>query len=92
MKCIHSRNKILFIQSFCGKYGAATTRKIVELKNTISNLKSMQQSLISRHQDMATILKIDSSSICITEQKKSYLVTVPTTADASAGTEVERIY
>ena len=58
--------------------------KITELNNTISNLKSIQQALVSRHQDMSIILKIDLSGICITEQKKSYLVTVPTTADASA--------
>ena len=65
--------------------------KITELNNTISNLKSIQQALVSRHQDMSIILKIDLSGICITEQKKSYLVTVPTTADASAETEIESI-
>ena len=64
---------------------------IAVVNNTISNLKSIQQALVSRHQDMSIILKIDLSSICITEQKKSYLVTVPTTADASAETEIESI-
>ena len=57
--------------------------KITELNHTISNLKSIQQALVSRHQDMSTILNID------IEQKKSYLVTVPTNANASAETEIE---
>ena len=32
--------------------------KITELNNTISNLKSIQQALVSRHQDMSIILKL----------------------------------
>lgn len=40
---------------------------------------------------MTTILKIDLSSISIVEQKKSYLVTAPTTADANTETEIEKI-
>lgn len=63
--------------------------KITELNHTISNLKSIQQALVSRHQDMSTILNIDLANICIIEQKKSYLVTVPTNANASAETEIE---
>ncbi len=63
--------------------------KITELNHTISNLKSIQQALVSRHQDMSTILNIDLASICIIEQKRSYLVTVPTNANASAETEIE---
>lgn len=63
--------------------------KITELNHTISNLKSIQQALVSRHQDMSTILNIDLASICIIERKKSYLVTVPTNENASAETEIE---
>lgn len=58
--------------------------KITELNHTISNLKSIQQALVTRHQDMSTILNIDLASISIIERKKSYLVTVPTNANASA--------
>lgn len=65
--------------------------KIAELNDTIANLKRIQQALVSRHQDMTTILKIDLSSICIVEQKKSYLVTVPTTANANTETEIKKI-
>lgn len=65
--------------------------KIAELNHTIANLKCIQQTLVSRHQDMNTILNMDLSSICIVEQKKSYLITVPTTANETIETEIEKI-
>lgn len=65
--------------------------KITELNHTISNLKSIQKALVSRYQDMSTILNIDLASICIIEQKKAYLVTVPTSADTDIETEIESI-
>lgn len=65
--------------------------KILELNNTISNLKNIQRILMSRHQDMKTILNIDLSTISIIERKRSYLVTVPTTKEADTETEIEKI-
>lgn len=63
--------------------------KIVELNDNIANLKNIRQALVSRHQDMTTILNIDLSSISVVEEKKTYLVTVPTTADTN--TQIDKI-
>lgn len=38
--------------------------KITELNHTIAHLKGIRQALLSRHQDMETIQKIDLSDIC----------------------------
>lgn len=43
--------------------------KITELNHTIAHLKGIRQALLSRHQDMETIQKIDLSDICIVERK-----------------------
>lgn len=50
--------------------------KIAEVNRSIAKLKNIQQALVSRHQDMTTLLHLDLSKINIVEKKKSYLSVV----------------
>ena len=47
------------------------SEKIAEVNRSIAKLKNIQQALVSRHQDMATLLCLDLSKINIVEKKKA---------------------
>lgn len=54
--------------------------KMSQVDRQIAQLKAIRQTLISRHQDLMTLLQMDLSEICIVEKKKkSYLAVVPLT-------------
>lgn len=69
--------------------------KITEVECSIAKLKNIQQALISRHQDMMTLLHIDLSNITVVEKKKSYLAVVPMERENAANeiteSQIERV-
>lgn len=69
--------------------------KITEVERSIQKLKSIQQVLVSRHQDMMTLLHLDLSEICIAEKGKSYLAVVPMprqeAAEEITETQIEKV-
>lgn len=84
------------IQAFMNNRSAAhlehlLTEKIAELNNTIVQMKSIQKALEHHRQDMRTLLHMDLSEISVVQKEKSYLVTVPTSAEMPFEKEIENI-
>lgn len=65
--------------------------KIAELERNITHLKNVQQTLISRHQDMVTLLNIDLCKISIVEKEKCNLALIPIKEEETTETEIERV-
>lgn len=51
--------------------------KICQVESNIAKLENIQQTLVSRHRDMQTLLHIDLSQISVVEKEESYLAAVP---------------
>ncbi len=70
---------------FCKK------KKITELNQTISHLRSIQKILINQQQDMDMLRSLDIAEISLVEKQSRYLVAVDTTDNLPFEQEIERV-
>ena len=66
-------------------------KKVIELKQTISHLKSIEKILINHRQDIETLRSLDISAISLTEKKSRYLVAVDASGDLPFEQKIEQV-
>ena len=66
-------------------------KKITELNQTISHLRSIQKILINQQQDMDMLRSLDIAEISLVEKQSRYLVAVDMAENLSFEQEIERV-